>query len=232
MNFRTQPYRRETLFLHAESALEMGDAAAAESDLTSLLTDPTSVGDAPTFSRAVRLKRIQSWVVLKRWKPLLAAVQSLRAELAPDDPAVAELDYAKGQALMGMGRLDEARSAFQAVLDARPGGELAAQAQLMRGETFFHEDRLHEALREFLRVDILYQAPRWQAAALLEAGKVYERLDQWADAAEPMNDSSPSSRKTRIPRRHAAVGRRRADGPPPGGKGLQAGQEPEGRNSR
>ena len=24
----------------------------------------------------------------------------------------------------------------------------------------------------------------WQAAALLEAGKVYERLDQWADAAE------------------------------------------------
>ena len=27
-------------------------------------------------------------------------------------------------------------------------------------------------------------APRWQAAALLEAGKVYERLDQWADAAE------------------------------------------------
>lgn len=85
---------------------------------------------------------------------------------------------------MNMGRLEEARSAFQAVLDARPGGELAAQAQLMRGETFFHEDRLHEALREFLRVNILYQAPRWQAAALLEAGKVYERLDQWADAAE------------------------------------------------
>ncbi len=54
----------------------------------------------------------------------------------------------------------------------------------MRGETYFHEDRLREALREFLRVDILYDAPRWQAAALLEAGKVYERLDQWADAAE------------------------------------------------
>ena len=89
-----------------------------------------------------------------------------------------------GQAQMGLGRLEEARTAFQAVIDARRGGELAAQAQLMRGETFFHEDRLREALREFLRVDILYNAPRWQAAALLEAGKVYERLDQWADAAE------------------------------------------------
>ena len=85
---------------------------------------------------------------------------------------------------MGLGRIDEARAAFQAVIDARPVVELAAQAQLMRGETFFHQDQLHEALREFLRVDILYNAPRWQAAALLEAGKVYERLDQWADAAE------------------------------------------------
>ncbi|MGD0042516.1 MAG: tetratricopeptide repeat protein, partial [Isosphaeraceae bacterium] len=41
-----------------------------------------------------------------------------------------------------------------------------------------------EALTEFLKVDILYDAPRWQAAALLEAGKVYERLAQWGDAAE------------------------------------------------
>ncbi len=70
------------------------------------------------------------------------------------------------------------------MLNDRPAAELAAQAQLMRGEAFFHEDRLHEALREFLQVNILYNAPRWQAAALLEAGKVYERLDQWADAAE------------------------------------------------
>ena len=34
------------------------------------------------------------------------------------------------------------------------------------------------------RVATLYDAPAWQAAALLEAGKVYERLDQWAVAAE------------------------------------------------
>jgi TolA-binding protein len=54
----------------------------------------------------------------------------------------------------------------------------------MRGEAYFHQEKLHEALRDFVKVDILYDAPRWQSAALLEAGKVYERLDQWADAAE------------------------------------------------
>src|SRR5262249_46360280 len=108
-------------------------------------------------------------------------------ELKADDPAIAELDYALGQAHMGLGRLEDARKTFQGVIDARRTGELAARAQLMRGESYFHEDRLREALREFLQVDILYEAPRWQAAALLEAGKVYERLDQWADAAETYN---------------------------------------------
>jgi TolA-binding protein len=54
----------------------------------------------------------------------------------------------------------------------------------LHGEAYFHQEKLHEALRDFLKVDILYAAPRWQSAALLEAGKVYERLDQWADAAE------------------------------------------------
>jgi TolA-binding protein len=104
--------------------------------------------------------------------------------MAASDPSIAELDYARGQALLGSGRLEDARAAFEAVIDARKEGDLAAQAMLMRGETYFHQDKFHEALRDFLKVDILHNVPRWQAAALLEAGKVYERLDHWADAAE------------------------------------------------
>ena len=86
----------------------------------------------------------------------------------------------------------------------------------MRGETYFHEDRLREALREFLQVDILYDAPRWQAAALLEAGKVYERLDQWADAAETY-----SRLVARFPQDPDA-----ADGPVPRRGGVQESHRP------
>ncbi len=182
--FPDNPYRREARFLRAESALQLGDAAGAESGFAALKAEPARPDDPPGLRRSVRLEQLRCWVALKRWKDLLPAVQALRGELKPDDPAMAELDYALGQAQMGLGRLEDARHAFQSVIKARRGGELAAQAQLMRGETFFHEDRLREALREFLQVEILYDAPRWQAAALLEAGKVYERLDQWADAAE------------------------------------------------
>src|SRR5690606_39163156 len=113
---------------------------------------------------------------------------ALKADL-PDFPQMAELDYARGRALQSQAPPDfeAARDAYQAVIDARKGGELAAMAQFMRGEAYFHEKKLDEALREFLKVDLLPafdDAPRWQALALLEAGKVYEQLDRWADAAE------------------------------------------------
>jgi TolA-binding protein len=185
--FPENPYRREARFLRAEAALQLGDAAAAESDFAALLAEPSRPDDPAGFRGSVRLERIRCRVALKRWKDVIPAVQELRGELKPDDPSVAELDFAMGQAQMGLGKMEDARKTFQGVIDARRAGELAARAQIMRGEAYFHEDRLREALREFLRVDILYDAPRWQAAALLEAGKVYERLDQWADAAETYN---------------------------------------------
>ena len=168
-----------------ESALQSGDAAAAESGFGSLLSEPAEAGDAKGFIATIRLKRLQSWIALKRWKDAMEDAMAMKAELTGGDPAVAELDFATGQALVGLARLDEARAAFQRVIDAS-GRETSqrAGASSMHGETFFHQDHLHEALRDFLQVDILYNAPRWQAAALMEAGKVYEQLDQWADAAE------------------------------------------------
>ena len=132
---------------------------------------------------------------------------------------IAEVDYARGRALQQLARFDDARAAYQAVIDARKGGDLAARAQLMIGETYFHQKDYHEAIRQFLKVDILYDAPPWQAAALLEAGKAYEQLDQWADAAETYerlrtkfpDDPSAAEAKTRLDaaRKHLGGGRLR-----------------------
>ena len=179
------PYRREARFLQAEVALKAGDAPAAESGFAALAAEPPAPGDPEGFVPSVRRRRIQALVAQKKWKEALEAANAFRVDV-PQDPYLAEVDYARGRALQSMSppQFEEARAAYQSVIDARRGGDLAARAQLMRGETFFHEKKDREALREFLKVDILYDAPTWQAAALLEAGKVYERLDQWADAAE------------------------------------------------
>jgi TolA-binding protein len=179
------PYRREARFLRAEVALKDNDPRTAEEGFAALEAEPPSSSDPEGFVSAVRRRRIQALVALKRWKDVLTAAEAFRSE-APDDPGMAEVDYARGRALQSMAppEFDKAREAYSAVISARKGGDLAARAQFMRGETYFLQKNYREALRELLKADILYDAPPWQAAALLEAGKVYEQLDQWADAAE------------------------------------------------
>ncbi len=184
-DYSNHPRAREARLLGAEADLRLGRAEAAEAALDALERSPAApAAAAEGFTRLVRERHVQALVGVKRWNEALTRAEALRKELPADDPAVAELDLARGRALLGMGRPDDARAAFQSVIAGRKGSDLAAQALLLRGETYFHQDRFREALSEFLKVDALYDAPRWEAAALLEAGKVHERLSQWADAAE------------------------------------------------
>jgi TolA-binding protein len=224
-DFPENPYRREAGFLRAVAALEQRDFAIALAGLAALLKEPPVASDPKGFISSIRLKQIECWIGLSRWKDVVDATQRLKADLPADDAAIAEVDFARARALLGLGQLEAARKTFESVINSRKehDDDLAARAQLMCGESYFHEDHFHEALREFLKVDILYQAPRWQAAALLEAGKVYERLDQWPDAAEIYQrllsrfpqDPSAAEARNRLrdaDRRAAAASRSRANG--------------------
>ena len=60
--------------------------------------------------------------------------------------------------------------------------ETAAKAQLMIAETYLHQKDYAAALREYLRVELLYAYPTEQAAAPLQAGKCHELLGEWKEA--------------------------------------------------
>ena len=62
--------------------------------------------------------------------------------------------------------------------------ETAAMAQWMIGETFFHQESFEEAVAAYLRVEILYDWPKWQAGALLQAAKCQELLGRYQQAIE------------------------------------------------
>ena len=62
--------------------------------------------------------------------------------------------------------------------------ETAAMAQWLIGETYFHQKNYEAALREYLKVDILYAYPAWQALALFEAAKCHELLSDYKQADE------------------------------------------------
>jgi TolA-binding protein len=95
-------------------------------------------------------------------------------------------DYHAGRAMQNLGRFDEARDQYRRAIAGR-SDENAAKSQFMIGETYFHQKRFQEALREFLKVEILYAFPQWQSGALLEAAKCHESLQEWPRAAETYN---------------------------------------------
>ena len=103
-DFPDNPYRREARYLRAESSLRAGDVTAAEKEFASLLAEPPTTADPKGMIPAVRLKRIQCWIVLKRWKDALEGAQREKGGRAAGDPTLAELDYVTGQALLRLGQ--------------------------------------------------------------------------------------------------------------------------------
>ena len=173
-------YRREARFWKAEVAFKSGDARAAEPEFAALAAEPPLEYDFPGLAPTALGRRVQCLAQLGRWDDTIAAADAYPA----DAPLAPEVDYARGRACQGLARFDDARTAFDRVIANRRGTELAARAQLMKGETYFHQQRYKDALPEYYRVILQYNAPEWKAVAYLEAGKVHEKLDQWKEAVE------------------------------------------------
>jgi TolA-binding protein len=96
-----------------------------------------------------------------------------------------EVDYLLGRASADQADFDGARRSYQKTIRSPQGAktETAAMAQWMIAESYFHQKNYDAALREYLRVEILYAFPRWQALALLQAGKCRQLLGESAEAA-------------------------------------------------
>ncbi len=173
----------EARFGKAEADLKRGHPEAAGVEFAAIAKEAGP--DSSKWASLARLRRVQCLAALDRWDDVLSTADAIRADKVVLTPSQgAELDYCRGRALQSQARFDEARAALQSAIDAAPGTEVAARSQFMRGESFFHQKNHVEALREFHKTDLSYAFPEWQAAALLEAGKVYEQLSRWTDAVD------------------------------------------------
>jgi TolA-binding protein len=177
------PFKPLAEYWTAEALYRQGDFTAAGERLSELLVK-TADSHEP-WRAMVALRQAQVLAHQKKWKDAqdLAATISRRW---PEFDQQYEADYVIGRALAARGEFDEARAAYQRVIRSEIGGktETAAMAQWMIGETYFHQKNYETALREYLRLEILYAYPTWQAGALLQAGKCSEQLGQWKQAAD------------------------------------------------
>ena len=135
--------------------------------------------------RAALLKLGQSLAEAQLWPQSEAACERFLREFAGDALAH-QARFGLGWARENQGRHDEAIAAYRAVIAAHTG-ETAARAQFQIGECLFAKREFEAAVAEFLKVDILYQAPSWSAAALYEAGRCLEQLGRSAEARAQFN---------------------------------------------
>ena len=140
---------------------------------------------ASTHRATIRMRLAQLYAESERWNDALAMVES-SAEKDPEFAQQYELDYVRGRCLAARALFAQAREAYENVIQSPAGEntETAAKAQLMIGETYFHQRRYEDAYRAYMQVEILYDYPELQSAALLQAGKCQELLGNASNATE------------------------------------------------
>jgi len=101
----------------------------------------------------------------------------------PDDELWFQARFGIGWARENAGRHDSAIEAYREVVE-RHEGATGARAQFQIGECLFALKKHDDAVRELLKVDILYDYPEWSAAALYEAGRCLAEQSKTAEARE------------------------------------------------
>ncbi len=132
----------------------------------------------------IPLRRAQILVEQQQWDKAYELARSI-AQQYPGFRQQYEADYVVGRCLAMKGRFDEARQWYERVVRSAEGGqtETAAKSQWMIGESYLHQKDYAQAIHAYQRVEDLFEFPRWQAAALLQAGKCYELQGESEEAA-------------------------------------------------
>jgi TolA-binding protein len=104
---------------------------------------------------------------------------------AGDDPfQLSLIQLLEAELAIRKARLDEARDLLSAIVRSGECAEqLRPRAQWLIGETYFLQSQYAEAIDAYRRVDVLDAEGEWAAAALLQAGKAFEKLLRSREAA-------------------------------------------------
>jgi TolA-binding protein len=142
-------------------------------------------GRQESWMAMIPLRRSQIAITRNQWDDAYTLASSIAKDF-PDFGQQYEADLVLGRCLANRAEFEEARGAYKKVIHSPSGEktETAAMAQWLIGETYFHQKNYDAALGEYLKVDILYAYPIWQALALQEAAKCHELLGDDKQALE------------------------------------------------
>lgn len=174
--FPQSPLLSSALALAGECRCRLGQFDAAAKLLTRVVEEFPS-----DPSRSACLLRLgESLASGQKWARSEEAFRRYLDEFR-DGEQWYQAQFGVGWALENQSRQDDAIQAYRIVAE-RHKGPTAARAQFQIGECLFALKRHDDAVRELLKVDILYAYPEWSAAALYEAGRCFEKLGKPVEA--------------------------------------------------
>ncbi len=179
--FPESPLRLSAEYWIAESLYRQGEHELAGQRFATLAAKIEGRNEA--WMAMVPLRRALILAHQEKWQEAHELAAGIAARF-PEFRQQYEADYLLGRCLGSLARFDDARAAYERVIRSPVGGrtETAAMAQWMVGESYLHQRNFDEAIKAYHRVERLYAYPRWQAAALLQAGKCYEAKGDWKQA--------------------------------------------------
>lgn len=147
----------------------------------------------PVFGPAL-LRLGDSLSVMQRWALAEQTFSTYLDRFAESDQAY-QAHFGRGWAVENQGRYDEAVKSYSDTIAAHQG-PTAARAQFQIGQCLFAQKKFDDAVRELLKVDILYAYPDWSAAALYEAGRCFEKLGKAQEARNSFQQVEEKYAKT------------------------------------
>lgn len=159
----------------------------------------------PTYGPSL-LRLGESLAVLQHWDRSERVFGEYLGKFK-DDQHWYQAQFGIGWARENQGRFDEAMAAYRPVVE-RHQGPTAARAQFQIGQCLFAQKKYDQAVRELLKVDILYAYPQWSAAALFEAGRCFEKMGKLVEARrqfETVRDKYAQTRWAEMAGEHLAA---------------------------
>jgi TolA-binding protein len=168
-------------FWRAEGAFRDEDWETAARRFADLARNVKVAGEP--WLETAWLRAAQAQARNREWLDVVKTVEEALTHKPRFEQAY-ELEFLRGRARAARAEFREARESYAAVIaDERAQGvEVAAVAQFMIAETYFHQRDYPAAVREYLRVDVAKKFPQWHGASLLQGGKCREQLNQLAEA--------------------------------------------------
>jgi TolA-binding protein len=182
--------RPVVLYQLGESLLQQGEAEKAAEVLSQVeaLKENPAVRSEPWFPR-VAVLLAEAAFQRKDYETATKYAEQVRSA-EPRSEFAYLADEVLGRVLKNQAKFDEARAAFQKVLDDPSARRTAtaARAQYEIAQTLFLQERWGEARTAAFKVYTLYKFPDWQAPALYMAGLCDEALGEKNKAASTFTD--------------------------------------------